>query len=975
MTSSDTRAPLQQRFAPQEQKQFEMERSRPMQYITVTIPNELVTPTMRAIGDFGLLHIVDLTDQQHMSKQQFAYKKRLGDIVDGEKKLTGFAEQMTTRGINPGHIDWDAPLSVHAEAALARHPDIVAGATEFIASVDTTLNSNMAFERTIKTEIARRRELSYVISASGRLLPTASLAASAAQGASGEGIQLDDEEYDEHHARMEDYALNGANPLTAESGGAGAVALRPLAHTSSASAMLSAAAGSEALTSYISGVIPVKNQAVFSRLVNRISRGSNAVVKFEQIEEPIEDPVTGEKVLKSVFCIVTIGRQIYRRIFKLCPLVSATVYQLPPDLSPAVVASETARLASEIREQQQALERTTQSIMRVLSDLAAPQDGGAVAGLGPCLLLMWQQLLIRERAMIDILMKCEFHTALVFLAAWCPVEALDDLTHALHASTENLGGHAALDRNAPPPFGAMPPTYIPVNKFTASFQSIVNTYGMPRYLEFNPGLFTIVTFPFLFGIMFGDIGHGSMLAIAGLAFILFEAPLLKQKKEGRMNEMLDMVFSGRYIIFLMGLFAVYVGVIYNDCMSFPINAQGTNYITNYDDENDVFRVWNGYVQSFGVDSSWYYNKNSLKFFNSLKMKMAVILGVIHMVFGMFLSLKNHLFFRDSLAIVFDFIPRLVFMLCTFGWMVTMIFIKWAIDWRVYWDPLDVPGLVRNPPNLIQTMIDMFLSAGNVPKDEELFSGQANLQVAFVLCALISIPIMLIPKPIIEHFKRQGKLTWFLHSPADDEYQARAHLLHDNEGNHGDEHDDDGDGSLHHLSAARGTPAVVTDPAHSSSLSPVARAASSSHDDEGFGEGAGAAAHGAAAAGAHGDAAHAHSLGDSFIHQAIHTIEFILGAVSNTASYLRLWALSLAHAQLSEVFWEKLMLEYGIENSPILAFVGSYAWMGATLGVIVCMDSLECFLHALRLHWVEFQSKFYYADGYAFQPFEFKPKVE
>lgn len=59
------------------------------------------------------------------------------------------------------------------------------------------------------------------------------------------------------------------------------------------------------------------------------------------------------------------------------------------------------------------------------------------------------------------------------------------------------------------------------NEFTKTFQTIVDQYAVPSYKEINPAIYTMITFPFLFGVMYGDVGHGAVLLFASTVLVLF----------------------------------------------------------------------------------------------------------------------------------------------------------------------------------------------------------------------------------------------------------------------------------------------------------------------------------------------------------------------------------------------------------------------------------------------------------------------
>ena len=95
--------------------------------------------------------------------------------------------------------------------------------------------------------------------------------------------------------------------------------------------------------------------------------------------------------------------------------------------------------------------------------------------------------------------------------------------------------------------------------------------------EINPAVFAIVTFPFLFGVMFGDVGHGFLLFFIGALLCVIHPKF-------RNNLSMEGLFSMRYIFVMMGFFAMFCGLIYNEFFAIPMNIFGAS---NYEDEIKV----------------------------------------------------------------------------------------------------------------------------------------------------------------------------------------------------------------------------------------------------------------------------------------------------------------------------------------------------------------------------------------------------
>jgi len=103
------------------------------------------------------------------------------------------------------------------------------------------------------------------------------------------------------------------------------------------------------------------------------------------------------------------------------------------------------------------------------------------------------------------------------LVGWLPEETRD-------AFADRLSRHGASVVSLPRPRSLEPPTRQPSGSLSRTLRPLVETYAVIPYEDVDPSLFAGVTYVLMLGMMFGDVGHGVVLAALGFLLKRSESP-------------------------------------------------------------------------------------------------------------------------------------------------------------------------------------------------------------------------------------------------------------------------------------------------------------------------------------------------------------------------------------------------------------------------------------------------------------------
>jgi len=144
--------------------------------------------------------------------------------------------------------------------------------------------------------------------------------------------------------------------------------------------------------------------------------------------------------------------------------------------------------------------------------------------LAPQLLSLWTRIR-RDRAISDAMAHFGHRGRVYLIAGWVPKNRVDEVRLAVEEVTE---GRVTFEENSPyaPGERVQVPTLLRHSRLLKPVEGLVSTYGTPGYRELDPTPLVAITFILMFGVMFGDFGHGLVLALFGTVLTLRLIPQL-----------------------------------------------------------------------------------------------------------------------------------------------------------------------------------------------------------------------------------------------------------------------------------------------------------------------------------------------------------------------------------------------------------------------------------------------------------------
>lgn len=362
---------------------------------------------------------------------------------------------------------------------------------------------------------------------------------------------------------------------------------------------------------YFCGTMTSENIVKFQRIAYRLTRGNVYMLTRvipEKGETPVPEavpnvpapqaagntapqtkPVSGIALpTRSIFFMAfQLGGSdvVKTKLVRLCQAFDSSMYNLPTTYQE--FDSEIERLTQELQNSQEVCNETKHSILKSLNVFAAPHDDNDFSYL-----VELKMRVLREKNIYNEFNKLRLRDNIFYGKLWVPREYEGRVKMALDLLHKKSNfARTDLEYKDHTLTKYTPPTYFKLNDFTMPFQEIVDTYGVPRYQEVNPALFTIITFPYLFGVMFGDIGHGGLLFAFGILLVVKD----KELKDTPIG-----IFSVvRYLFFLMGLFSFFNGIIYNDFFGIAMRFFGSCY------DNHLHKEERHCTYMMGIDPAWY----------------------------------------------------------------------------------------------------------------------------------------------------------------------------------------------------------------------------------------------------------------------------------------------------------------------------------------------------------------------------------